>query len=88
MAANGWTDELLDRMRGTGDPIRGRRHRRDLRAGAAEQVRQSLLGFGRNSDAVPEGLPPKLQRHFTETAALPAWADRKQMVRGHELLGR
>ncbi|MFG2917133.1 oxygenase MpaB family protein [Kitasatospora sp. NPDC048298] len=88
MAANGWTDDLLDRMRGTGDPLGDAAIAETYELGQQEQVRQALLGFGRNSDAVPEGLPPKLQRYFEETAELPAWADREQMARGHELLGR
>ncbi|MFK0296558.1 oxygenase MpaB family protein [Streptomyces sp. NPDC090442] len=88
MATNGWTNELLDRMRATGDPLGDAAIAETYELGQQEQVRQTLLGFGRNSDAVPAGLPPKLQRYFAESAVLPPWADRAQMERGHELLGR
>ncbi|MEU1285045.1 oxygenase MpaB family protein [Kitasatospora sp. NPDC005856] len=88
MAVNGWTDELLDRMRTVGDPLGDTAIAETYELGQQEQVRQALLGFGRNSDAVPAGLPPALQRYFEETAVLPPWADRALMDRGHELLGR
>ncbi|MEU3562772.1 oxygenase MpaB family protein [Kitasatospora sp. NPDC006786] len=88
MAANGWTDDLLDRMRSTGDPLGDAAIAETYALGRQEEVRQTLLGFGRNSDTVPAGLPPKLQQYFEETTALPSWADREQMERGHRLLGR
>ncbi|MFJ8478119.1 oxygenase MpaB family protein [Kitasatospora sp. NPDC094011] len=88
MTANGWTNELLDRMRTTGDPLADEAIAETYQLGQQEQVRQTLLGFGRNSDAVPGGLPPKLQQYFEESAVLPAWADRAQLERGHDLLGR
>ncbi|MBD0671182.1 oxygenase MpaB family protein [Streptomyces sp. CBMA156] len=88
MAANGWTDDLLDLMRGTGDPLGDAAIAETYALGQQEQVRQTLLGFGRNSEAVPGGLPPRLRQYFEETAVLPPWADREQMARGQELLGR
>ncbi|MFG2113209.1 oxygenase MpaB family protein [Streptomyces sp. NPDC048718] len=88
MAANGWTDDLLDRMRTTGDPLGDAAIAETYELGQQEQVRQTLLGFGRNSDAVPAGLPPKLQEYFARTADLPPWADQARMARGHDLLGR
>ncbi|MER8101388.1 oxygenase MpaB family protein [Kitasatospora sp. NPDC094016] len=88
MTANGWTDELLDRMRGTGDPLADDAIAETYRLGQQEQVRQTLLGFGRDSDTVPAGLPPALQQYFAESADLPPWADRARMERGHQLLGR
>ncbi|MFE7636254.1 oxygenase MpaB family protein [Kitasatospora sp. NPDC057518] len=88
MAANGWTDDLLDRMRTVGDPLGDAAIAETYELGQQDQVRQTLLGFGRNSDAVPAGLPPRLRAYFEESAVLPSWADRAQMARGHELLGR
>ncbi|MEW1654292.1 MULTISPECIES: oxygenase MpaB family protein [unclassified Streptomyces] len=88
MAADGWTDQLLDQMRTNGDPLGDAAIAETYELGQQEQVRQTLLGFGRNGDAVPAGLSPKLQQYFEESAVLPSWADRAQMERGHELLGR
>ncbi|MFJ9844828.1 hypothetical protein ACIRYZ_31145 [Kitasatospora sp. NPDC101155] len=82
MAANGWTDDLPDRMRGTGDPLGDAAIAEIYALGQQEQVRQMLLGFGRNSGAAPAGLPPKLQQYFEESAILPPWADQAQMARG------
>lgn len=88
MTTNSWTDELLDRMRGTGDPLGDAAIAETYELGQQEQVRRTLLGFGRNSDTVPDGLPPVLRQYFEETAVLPSWADRALMERGHQLLGR
>ncbi|MFD7640610.1 hypothetical protein ACFV4P_08145 [Kitasatospora sp. NPDC059795] len=88
MAATHWTADLLDRMRHAGDPLGDAAIAETYQLGQQDQVRQTLLGFGRNSEAVPAGLPPKLQQYFEETAVLLPWADRAKMARGHQLLGR
>jgi hypothetical protein len=88
MTAVQYTDDLLDRMRETGDPLGDAAISETYALGKADQVRQALLGFGRNSDGVPDGLPPHLQRYFEQTAVLPEWADWAQINRGHILLGR
>ncbi|MFJ9770462.1 hypothetical protein ACIRVF_04385 [Kitasatospora sp. NPDC101157] len=46
--ANGWTDELLDRMRATGDPLGDAAIAETYALGQQEQVRKALLGFGRS----------------------------------------
>ncbi|MGQ0717944.1 MAG: oxygenase MpaB family protein [Pseudonocardiales bacterium] len=83
-----YPDDLLDRMRETGDQLGDVAISETYALGQADQVRQALLGFGRNSDGVPDGLPPSLQRYFEQTSVLPEWADWSQIDRGHILLGR
>ncbi|GGU64991.1 hypothetical protein GCM10010211_32620 [Streptomyces albospinus] len=88
MAAGRWTDEQLNALRRTGDPLADAAISETYALGRQEQVRQTLLGFGRNSDAIPDGLPPQLQRYFEESAVLPGWADAALLDRSHVLLGR
>ncbi|SDZ24892.1 hypothetical protein SAMN05216215_105414 [Saccharopolyspora shandongensis] len=83
-----WTDDLLDRMRGAGDPGADDAIAEVYAAGQAEPVRQALLGFGRNEQAIPDGLPPKLRDYFDRSSVLPDWADPARMERGNDLLGR
>ncbi|WP_223839158.1 oxygenase MpaB family protein [Saccharopolyspora pogona] len=87
MTAPLWTDDLLDRMRGLGDPLADAAIAETYDLGQQDQVRQALLGLERNNDPLPTGLPPQVQRYFEE-AALPEWADTTLMSRGRTLLGR
>ncbi|MGH3669709.1 MAG: oxygenase MpaB family protein [Pseudonocardiaceae bacterium] len=75
-------------MRGAGDPLADTGITETYSLGKAEQVRQALVGFGSNSDAVPAGLPPALRQYFDRSSVLPEWADPARMERGHLLLGR
>jgi len=88
VSASQWTDELLDPMRQVGDPLADAAIAEIYDLGKQDEVRQALLGFGRNSDTVPAGLPPQLARYFDDSAVLPPWADPAQIERGHILLGR
>ncbi|QHC22979.1 oxygenase MpaB family protein [Streptomyces sp. GS7] len=88
MPAGRWTDGRLDALRHTGDPLADAAISETYALGRQDQVRALLLGFGRNSDAIPDGLPPQLQRYFEETAVLPDWADAALLDRSHVLLGR
>ncbi|MEU1307728.1 oxygenase MpaB family protein [Streptomyces cinnamoneus] len=88
MTISRWTDELLDPMRGAGDPLADAAIAETYALGKQEQVRQALRGFGQSGDAVPADLPPQLQHYFEQTGVLPEWADPALMDRGHALLGR
>ncbi|MFI7407284.1 oxygenase MpaB family protein [Streptomyces sp. NPDC049627] len=88
MPAAAWTDEVLDPMREVGDAVGDAAIAETYELGRQEEVRQALLGFGRNSDALPADLPPQLQRYFEQSSALPEWADRELIERGRALLGR
>jgi hypothetical protein len=83
-----WTDEVLDPMRVAGDPVGDTAIAEIYELGRQEEVRQALLGFGKNSDALPASLPPQLHRYFGQTSVLPEWADRELIERGRTLLGR
>ncbi|MFF7358070.1 oxygenase MpaB family protein [Streptomyces filipinensis] len=88
MPAGVWTNDVLDRMRGTGDAVGDAAIAEIYELGRQEEVRQALLAFGKNGDALPAGLPSRLQRYFEQTSALPEWADRELIERGRVLLGR
>ncbi|MEU1307729.1 oxygenase MpaB family protein [Streptomyces cinnamoneus] len=83
-----WPDDLLDQARGMGDPLADDAIAEIYVLGQEHQVRQALLAFGRNSDVVPDGLPPKLRRYFEESAVLPAWAEPALLDGDHGQLGR
>jgi hypothetical protein len=88
MAESTWTDELLDVMRQTGDPDADAAIEQTYAEGRAEDVRKALVGFDRNTDRIPDGLPSRLREYFEKTAVLPDWADPQRMERGNDLLGR
>ncbi|MFJ9417318.1 oxygenase MpaB family protein [Streptomyces sp. NPDC101227] len=88
MPAGVWTDEVLDGMRRAGDAVGDAAIAETYELGRQEEVRQALLGFGKNSDAMPVGLPSQLQRYFEQSSVLPEWADRELIERGRALLGR
>ncbi|MEU9125093.1 hypothetical protein AB0C96_35540 [Streptomyces sp. NPDC048506] len=56
MPAGTWTDEVLDRMRGTGDAAGDAAISETYELGRQEEVRQALRGFGKNSE-VPADAP-------------------------------
>src|SRR5689334_16842343 len=88
MAKSTWTDELLDSMRRTGDPDADAAIEQIYAEGSAEHVQESLAGFDRNADRIPDGLPSRLREYFEKSSVLPDWADPDRMERGNDLLGR
>ncbi|MFD5433820.1 hypothetical protein ACFWJ4_16915 [Kitasatospora sp. NPDC127067] len=60
-------------MRSAGDPLGDAAIAETCALGRQEEVRRTLLGFGRNSGTVPAGLPSRLQQYFEETAVLPSF---------------
>lgn len=88
MPTTPWTDELLDHLRKAGDHLADDAIAEIYALGQDEQVRAALTGFGKNTEAVPGGLPPKLRQYFDESSVLPSWADSGLIDRGHDLLGR
>ncbi|MBT2407529.1 MULTISPECIES: hypothetical protein [unclassified Streptomyces] len=88
MPTTKWTDELLDPLRKAGHPLADAAIEELYEPVQQDQVREALLLLDGNSEAVPAGLPPKLQEYFTRSAALPDWADPALPTRGQGLLGR
>ncbi|MGW0391060.1 oxygenase MpaB family protein [Streptomyces sp. NPDC003042] len=88
MPAHVWTDDLLDPLRKAGDPLADAAIEEVYELGQEEQVRHALAGIDHNSEAVPAGLPPKLEEYFARSALLPSWADPSLIERGQALLGR
>jgi hypothetical protein len=88
MTSNRWSDELLDRARQVGDSPADDAIAEIYDLGQEQEVRETLLGFDRNSEQVPTELPPLLRSYFEKTALLPSWAEQELIDRGHLLLGR
>ncbi|MFF4948855.1 oxygenase MpaB family protein [Streptomyces chattanoogensis] len=88
MPAGTWTDEMLGRMRATGDAAGDAAIAEIYELGRQQEVRQVLRGFDKNGEALPTGLPSRLQDYFEATSVLPQWADPELIERGRALLGR
>jgi hypothetical protein len=82
-----WTDELLDGMRGAGDPVVDAAISEVYTLGQEQPVRDILHDFDENDDAVPAGLPPLLTAYFEQAAELPAWADLDRLEHAGEVFG-
>lgn len=81
-------DGLLDSMRQTGDPLADTAVAEAFATGAGNRVNDLLVSLHRNNDPVPSDLPPALRTYFSESAVLPAWADRTVLGRAGELWRR
>lgn len=88
MPTTKWTDEVLDPLRKAGDPLADAAIEEIYELGRQDQVREALLSLEGNAQAVPAGLPPKLEEYFIRSAALPDWADPALITRGQGLFGR
>jgi squalene cyclase len=83
-----WKEDLLDRMRGQGDP-----HADNLiqTAFAGDGVRSSnelLSRLRHNDDPLPPGLPPGLRSYFVQTGKLPEWAEPGKIALAQALFRR
>lgn len=80
-----WTSALLDPARRRADPIADEVVDEVFREGEVAAVNALVRTIFENDDPIPRGLPPRAQRYFEETAALPAWADRVRIRRAQQL---
>jgi len=83
-----WNDPFLDSMRAQGDPAADTVVREIFAQGQVASVNQLMRLMFRNDTALPEQLPEAARAYFDQTAALPDWADRRQMAQGAALFGR
>ncbi|MGB3618745.1 MAG: oxygenase MpaB family protein [Catalinimonas sp.] len=82
-----WNDELLDRMRQTGDPAADAVVAEifaEENKGDAGRVMQALARHEEDPGAYPE----YCRDYLAATAELPAWADRRRMERGRRFYER
>jgi ER-bound oxygenase mpaB/B'/Rubber oxygenase, catalytic domain len=86
--ANGnskWTDELLDRMRGLGDPVADEPVAAVLERGGFDEVSAIMQTLVRVDQPVPEELPDELRDYLVQTLPLPEWADMGKIKRAQQL---
>ena len=81
-----FSDEFLDSMRLTTDPIGEKAVASvlDKPKGQEWKINQILDHLVKNSDPRPEGLPAELDEFFDITSSLPSWADQNKICRGEK----
>lgn len=77
-----WTDAFLDQMRQEGDPAADDAIAEVIESGSLGDVNRLLRTLIRNDQTPPAELPQPVRDYLTETAALPAWADRDKIRAG------
>lgn len=80
-----WTDALLDRMRGIGDPVADESVAAVLDRGGVAAVNDVMHTLVRANQPAPESLPAELREYLTTTLPLPDWADPDKIRRGQQL---
>ncbi|MEP7189061.1 MAG: oxygenase MpaB family protein [Roseiflexaceae bacterium] len=83
-----WSDSFLNTMRAQSDPPADAVVREIFAQGQVASVNQLMRLLFHNDTAVPEELPTTVRAYFEETAALPDWADQRQIAHGAALFGR
>jgi hypothetical protein len=77
-------DNLLDRMRQTGDPLADSVIAEYIGAGEIPEL-NSLLGRLHANMADPAGYPPRLAAYLEASSRLPVWADPDRILRAQRL---
>ncbi len=85
MAQQKLTDTFLDEMRQTGDPLADDTVQALFEEGKVDAVNQLMANLIRNDQMVPADLPPVVHDYLEQSAALPDWADPKQIKQGEEV---
>jgi mpaB/rubber oxygenase-like protein len=80
-----WTDELLDRKRGQGDPVADDLMKAVLAQGNANAINAVMRTLVSNDQLVPASLPKDIQDYLAKNVALPVWADPAKIKRGQQL---
>jgi ER-bound oxygenase mpaB/B'/Rubber oxygenase, catalytic domain len=88
MADGRWTEDLLERMRGVGDPLADSTVRALFEKGAVAAVNDLLTGLVRNDDVPAGPWPPQLAEYLGLSAQLPDWADGEQIRTGERVFLR
>src|SRR5262245_34180104 len=83
-----WTDEFLDTMRQTTDPIADDAVNDLFKTGEVGVVDALMNHLIRDDQLVPEQLPEIIQSYLNATASLPDWADSTKIAIGERLFAR
>lgn len=86
----GWTptDEALEALRQTTDPLADAVVAAVYSDGALVEVNRLIDVMVRNEDVPPAQLPPAARAYFTESDELPGWADPAKIELGQEVFAR
>ncbi len=85
---NRWTDDLLDPMRQTGDPLADDVIAELLADGDLAKVNDVMRHLIVNEYPIPESLPQVLRDYLAQTDALPAWANTDAIQAGEQVFWR
>ena len=80
-----WTDQLLDGMRGLGDPVADAPVAAVLERGGADAVNELMQTLVRVDQLVPAQLPDEIQAYLAGSLPLPDWADAGKIKRAEQL---
>ena len=83
-----WSDTFLDEQRRIGDPEADAAIEALHASGQADAASRILRTIVLNDQPPPEALPESVRRYFTETRALPDWADKALILRGEHVFQR
>ncbi len=80
-----WSRTSLIALRAFADPEADRVVTEVFARGDQRALGQVMAALVRSDDPIPQGLPPRAEAYFTQTQALPAWADPQQLAIAHAL---
>ncbi|HKA21541.1 MAG TPA: oxygenase MpaB family protein [Blastocatellia bacterium] len=83
-----WTDEFLDTMRQTTDPLADDAVNELFNTGEVDAVEALMNHLIRDDQLVPERLPENIQNYLKTTASLPDWADTTKIAIAERLFAR
>jgi len=77
-----WTDQILDQMRQTGDPLGDTTVAAIFQEHGIEAVNSLWERIRQQNFISPEGLPPQIYSYLQQSSQLPSWADPKLIAQG------
>ena len=83
-----WPDELLDRMRETGDPPADQAVAQLFAVGQIQAVNAMMQTLVENDDLVPANMPQVIRDYLQTSGHLPSWIDPAQIEAGERLFWR
>jgi ER-bound oxygenase mpaB/B'/Rubber oxygenase, catalytic domain len=80
-----WSDDLLDQMRGIGDPMADEAVGQVFADGSIEAVNAMMRTLVENDGLVSEQLPSVIRDYLTQSGQLPEWADPALIKTGEDV---
>jgi hypothetical protein len=81
---NRWTNEFLDQIRQTGDPLGDRTVAALFENGGLDSVNSLWNRLLKNEQIPPERLPREIQTYLQQSGGLPPWADPQLISEGEQ----